>query len=81
MQAYDLFDDILLLANGRILYQGPRESVQPHFSSLGFEITGTKAEADFLQVSNQRARNGAAACTQFYTCVQGSADTTLELAT
>jgi ABC-type multidrug transport system ATPase subunit len=50
VQVYDTFDDVLLMANGRILYQGPRESVQPHFNSLGFELVGTKAEADFLQV-------------------------------
>jgi ABC-2 type transporter len=50
MQVYDLFDDIFLLANGRTLYQGPRESVEPHFKSLGFEVIGKKAVADFLQV-------------------------------
>ena len=48
-QVYDLFDDILLLANGRVLFDGPREQVQPHFNSLGFQVVGTKAEADFLQ--------------------------------
>ena len=49
LQVYDLFDDVLLLANGRILYHGPRGRVQPHFEQLGFALTGTKAEADFLQ--------------------------------
>jgi ABC-type multidrug transport system ATPase subunit len=49
-QVYDLFDDVLLLANGRIAYQGPRLAVEPHFASLGFECTGRKAVADFLQV-------------------------------
>jgi hypothetical protein len=49
LQVYDLFDDVLLLANGRILYQGPRVNVTGHFKTLGFECTGHKAEADFLQ--------------------------------
>ena len=48
-QVYDLFDDIFLLANGRTVYQGPRESVEPYFRTLGFEVTGKKAVADFLQ--------------------------------
>jgi hypothetical protein len=55
LQVYDLFDDILLLANGRILFNGPRGQVTPHFATLGFEITGHKAEADFLQVRPWRA--------------------------
>ena len=50
-QVFDLFDDVFLLANGRCLYQGPREHVEPYFTTLGFEVTGTKATADFLQVS------------------------------
>jgi energy-coupling factor transporter ATP-binding protein EcfA2 len=49
-QVYDLFDDVLLLANGRIAYHGPQMAVKPYFSSLGFECTGRKAVADFLQV-------------------------------
>ena len=50
MQVYDLFDDIFLLANGRTMYQGPRTAVEPFFRTLGFECTGKKAVADFLQV-------------------------------
>lgn len=49
LQVYDLFDDIFLLAGGRSLYQGAREGVEPWFRSLGFEATGKKAVADFLQ--------------------------------
>ena len=48
-QVYDLFDDIFLLANGRMVYHGPREGVEPYFQTLGFEVTGKKAVADFLQ--------------------------------
>ena len=50
VQVYDLFDDVLLLANGRIMYHGPRTHVTEHFSTLSFQLTGNKAEADFLQV-------------------------------
>lgn len=54
-QTYDLFDDIMVLANGRITYHGAREEVLPHFSRLGFEPTKRKAVADFLQVRDHLA--------------------------
>jgi ABC-type multidrug transport system ATPase subunit len=54
LQVYDLFDDVLLLANGRTLHQGPREEVEPYFGTLGFEVVGKKAVADFLQVRTRR---------------------------
>ena len=50
LQVYDQFDDILLLANGRVVYHGPRPEVEPYFDTLGFRCIGAKAVADFLQV-------------------------------
>mmetsp|Transcript_33340 Transcript_33340/g.83541 ORF Transcript_33340/g.83541 Transcript_33340/m.83541 type:complete len:1541 (-) Transcript_33340:49-4671(-) len=44
-----LFDDILLLGEGRIVYHGPREDVLPFFESLGFECPPRKDMASFLQ--------------------------------
>ena len=53
-ETYDLFDDIILLSDGQIVYQGPRESVLEFFSSLGFKCPERKGVADFLQeVSKQ----------------------------
>ncbi|KAL9167878.1 hypothetical protein ABFS82_05G126500 [Erythranthe guttata] len=48
-ETYDLFDDIVLLADGRIVYQGPRENVLEFFESMGFKCPARKGVADFLQ--------------------------------
>lgn len=48
-ETFDLFDDILLLSEGHILYHGPREEVMPFFRSLGFDIPKRKGIPDFLQ--------------------------------
>ncbi|KAL8123013.1 hypothetical protein AgCh_011114 [Apium graveolens] len=48
-EAYDLFDDIILLSDGYIVYQGPRENVLEFFESMGFKCPERKGVADFLQ--------------------------------
>lgn len=48
-ETYELFDDIILLSDGKIVYQGPRESVLEFFESMGFKCPTRKAVADFLQ--------------------------------
>ncbi|KAL3645872.1 transcription factor [Castilleja foliolosa] len=48
-ETYDLFDDIILLADGQIVYQGPREIVLDFFASMGFKCPERKGVADFLQ--------------------------------
>ncbi|KAF5191007.1 Pleiotropic drug resistance abc transporter [Thalictrum thalictroides] len=48
-EAYDLFDDIILLSEGQIVYQGPRELVLDFFESMGFKCPKRKGVADFLQ--------------------------------
>ncbi|XXG56016.1 hypothetical protein AAC387_Pa03g3548 [Persea americana] len=48
-ETYDLFDDIILLSDGQIVYQGPREHVLEFFESMGFECPERKGVADFLQ--------------------------------
>ncbi|KAL0372075.1 UNVERIFIED_CONTAM: Pleiotropic drug resistance protein 1 [Sesamum calycinum] len=47
-ETYDLFDDIVLLADGQIVYQGPRENVLDFFESMGFKCPERKGVADFL---------------------------------
>ncbi|XP_051136190.1 pleiotropic drug resistance protein 1-like [Andrographis paniculata] len=48
-ETYELFDDIILLSDGKIVYQGPRDNVLEFFESLGFRCPERKAVADFLQ--------------------------------
>ncbi|XP_059642943.1 pleiotropic drug resistance protein 1-like isoform X3 [Cornus florida] len=48
-ETYDLFDDIILLSAGHIVYQGPREEVLEFFESMGFKCPERKGVADFLQ--------------------------------
>ncbi|XXG47536.1 hypothetical protein AAC387_Pa02g2169 [Persea americana] len=53
-ETYDLFDDILLLSDGQIVYQGPRENVLEFFESMGFKCPERKGVADFLQEVTSR---------------------------
>ncbi|MBA0861360.1 hypothetical protein Goshw_027169 [Gossypium schwendimanii] len=48
-ETFDLFDDIILMAEGKIVYQGPRSSVQEFFEHCGFRCPERKGVADFLQ--------------------------------
>ncbi|KAK8713618.1 hypothetical protein V6N13_148830 [Hibiscus sabdariffa] len=48
-ETFDLFDDIVLISEGRIVYQGPREHVVEFFESCGFKCPERKGTADFLQ--------------------------------
>ncbi|KAL5975651.1 Pleiotropic drug resistance protein tur2 [Asimina triloba] len=48
-ETYDLFDDIILLSDGQIVYQGPRENVLEFFEHMGFKCPDRKGVADFLQ--------------------------------
>lgn len=48
-ETYELFDDIILLSDGQIVYQGPRENVLEFFECMGFKCPERKGVADFLQ--------------------------------
>ncbi|XP_023526832.1 pleiotropic drug resistance protein 2-like [Cucurbita pepo subsp. pepo] len=48
-ETYNLFDDIILLSEGQIVYQGPREKVLEFFEFMGFRCPERKGVADFLQ--------------------------------
>ncbi|WVZ69772.1 hypothetical protein U9M48_018507 [Paspalum notatum var. saurae] len=48
-ETYKLFDDIILLSDGKIVYQGPRVHVQEFFEWMGFKCPTRKGVADFLQ--------------------------------
>ncbi|CAN0245089.1 unnamed protein product, partial [Scytosiphon promiscuus] len=47
-ETYELFDNVLLMAEGKIIYHGPREDVVPYFNSLGITCPARKDEADWL---------------------------------
>ncbi|KAF7830247.1 pleiotropic drug resistance protein 1-like [Senna tora] len=53
-ETYELFDDIILLTDGQIVYHGPRENVLEFFESLGFKCPERKGVADFLQEVTSR---------------------------
>nr|XP_029118573.1 ABC transporter G family member 36-like isoform X8 [Elaeis guineensis] len=53
-ETYELFDDIILLSEGQIVYQGPREHVLEFFESMGFKCPKRKGVADFLQEVTSR---------------------------
>ncbi|WCJ30771.1 ABC transporter G family member 37 [Euphorbia peplus] len=48
-ETFDLFDDIVLMAEGKIVYHGPRSSVCKFFEDCGFKCPERKGVADFLQ--------------------------------
>ncbi|KAG5243238.1 ABC transporter family protein [Salix suchowensis] len=48
-ETFVLFDDVILLSEGQIVYQGPREHVLEFFEHMGFRCPDRKGAADFLQ--------------------------------
>ncbi|VVB11045.1 unnamed protein product [Arabis nemorensis] len=57
-ESYDLFDDIVLLAEGKIVYHGPRDEVLKFFKECGFRCPERKGVADFLQEVISRKDQG-----------------------
>ncbi|KAK9054719.1 hypothetical protein SSX86_025798 [Deinandra increscens subsp. villosa] len=53
-ETFELFDDIILLSEGKIVYQGPREYVLEFFESCGFRLPERKGTSDFLQEVTSR---------------------------
>ncbi|XP_044500397.1 pleiotropic drug resistance protein 3-like isoform X4 [Mangifera indica] len=48
-ETFELFDDIILMTEGKIVYQGPRDKVIEFFEDCGFRCPERKGVADFLQ--------------------------------
>eukprot|EP00804_Cyclotella_cryptica_P009072 CCRYP_003155-RB/>CCRYP_003155-RB protein AED:0.07 eAED:0.07 QI:33/1/1/1/1/1/12/1130/1233 len=48
-ETFSLFDDVILLAEGRLVYAGPIEDAAEYFASLGYRPPPTMDIADFLQ--------------------------------
>ena len=48
-ETFSLFDEVILLMEGRLIYAGPIDEVVDYFASLGYEQPNTMDVADFLQ--------------------------------
>ncbi|XVE98241.1 hypothetical protein REPUB_Repub03eG0088700 [Reevesia pubescens] len=48
-ETYELFDDVILLCEGQIVYQGRRDAALDFFTFMGFKCPERKNVADFLQ--------------------------------
>uniref|UniRef100_A0A0E0HWS2 ABC transporter domain-containing protein n=1 Tax=Oryza nivara TaxID=4536 RepID=A0A0E0HWS2_ORYNI len=48
-ETYDLFNDIILMAEGKIAYHGSKSCIMNFFESCGFKCPERKRAADFLQ--------------------------------
>ncbi|KAF2605073.1 hypothetical protein F2Q70_00028504 [Brassica cretica] len=57
-ESYDLFDDIVLMAEGKLVYHGPRDEVLRFFEECGFRCPERKGVADFLQEVISRKDQG-----------------------
>lgn len=47
-EVFDLFDDVILLAAGKIIFHGTIDSVLPFFEGIGFCVPAQRGIADFL---------------------------------
>lgn len=57
-ETFELFDDVILLSEGQIVYQGPRDLIVDFFESMGFRCPERKGVADFLQEVTSRKDQG-----------------------
>ena len=48
-ETFDLFDDIILMTEGKIVYHGPHSHILEFFEDCGFRCPERKGVADFLQ--------------------------------
>eukprot|EP00547_Thalassionema_nitzschioides_P003473 CAMPEP_0194202806 /NCGR_PEP_ID=MMETSP0156-20130528/2735_1 /TAXON_ID=33649 /ORGANISM="Thalassionema nitzschioides, Strain L26-B" /LENGTH=1424 /DNA_ID=CAMNT_0038928407 /DNA_START=109 /DNA_END=4383 /DNA_ORIENTATION=+ len=48
-ETFALFDELVLLSAGKVIYSGPVEEVVPYFESLGYELPERMDPADWLQ--------------------------------
>lgn len=48
-ETFDLFDDVILMSEGKMVYHGPRTYILQFFEDCGFKCPERKGAADFLQ--------------------------------
>lgn len=72
-ETFDLFDDLILMSEGKIIYHGPRDQVLQFFEDCGFRCPQRKGVADFLQEVSKSHHNSCfmlyALCYMFYVLV------------
>lgn len=61
-ETFGLFDAVMLLSEGSIVYHGPREGVLPFFEGLGLQLPPRKGLADFLQEVTSRKDQAVRLC-------------------
>ena len=49
-ETVSLFDDVIVIAEGQIIYAGPIEEVEDYFAGIGFHCPEFTDVADFLQM-------------------------------
>jgi ABC-type multidrug transport system ATPase subunit len=47
-QIFDLFDNVIMLSQGQVVYQGTPVNAKPYFNSLGFKKADDSSSPDFL---------------------------------
>jgi len=52
-EAVALFDELILIDSGRIMYAGPVDKIVGHFESLGYTLPDRTDVADWLLVSQE----------------------------
>jgi ABC-type multidrug transport system ATPase subunit len=60
-ETFRLFDGLILLREGRVLYHGPRDRVREYFSSIGFAPPAEAAPAEIAALSGTAAPSTSAA--------------------
>lgn len=68
-EVYDLFDDVMLMSEGTLVYHGPREDIAPFFRQCGFAPPARKGVADFLQEVTSRKDQGVRGCAFLLLCL------------
>ncbi|CAL9225463.1 unnamed protein product [Arabidopsis halleri] len=48
-ETFELFDDVILMGEGKIIYHGPRDFICSFFEDCGFKCPNRKSVAEFLQ--------------------------------
>jgi ABC-type multidrug transport system ATPase subunit len=61
-EIFHLFDDLLLLSEGEVMYQGPKSLAVSYFARLGYPCPKNSNPADFIfyRIVNNESENGVA---------------------
>jgi ABC-type multidrug transport system ATPase subunit len=59
-ETVSLFDEVVVLAEGRLIFAGPVDQVEDYFAGIGYECPSFVDVADFLQLISSSAEDGRA---------------------